>query len=67
MRREIPHHTDEQVREAVSKAVALVDELVVPADLRAAAFEQACQMFAAKQILMQEPAPIAGRLALPGL
>jgi hypothetical protein len=50
-------HSDEQVREYVAKSVALVDDLNVPGDLREAAFAQAVQLLAQKQVTFEQIAP----------
>lgn len=54
-RQEIPNNTDDQVQDYVCKALSLVHELDPPSDLRASVFEQACQMYAGKQIVMTQP------------
>lgn len=53
------HNTPEQVREYVREALAVVDELDVPDDLRAAAFAKACDLISGKQIVFEQPASIA--------
>jgi len=62
MNREFRHNTDEQVREYVEKALALVAELEPPDDLRGLVFSNACTFYAAKQIVMEQVAPLAGIL-----
>lgn len=57
MRAEIPHNTQEQVRLYIGAALELVETLEVPEDLREAAFNQAAQMLAAKQIFQEPPRP----------
>jgi hypothetical protein len=57
-RAEIPNNTPEQVREYVQQALALVDDLEPPKDLREAVFTAACGLFGSKQILMQQPQPV---------
>jgi hypothetical protein len=63
-RTEIPNNTDEQVWEYVSKALNLVHELDPAPDLRASVLEQACALYAGKQILVAQPqalpSPIPG-------
>lgn len=59
-------NTDEQVREYVGKALALIDELDVPDDLRPAAFKEAVGLYAAKT-LIQEQVPDIQRLLGNGL
>ena len=57
-RREYPHNTSEQIRGYLDDALAIVNELDPPADLRAAVFTEAVRLIAAKQIIMEQPAPI---------
>jgi hypothetical protein len=57
-REEVPNHTDEQVEEAVCKALTLVNELDPDKDLRAAVFTQACAMYASKSITVRQPQPV---------
>jgi hypothetical protein len=54
-RQEIPNNTDQQVEEYVTKALNLVRDLDPAPDLRASVFEQACQMYAGKQLLVAQP------------
>ena len=62
---EHPHNTPEQVRGYIADALALVEELDTPGDLRAVAFVQACQLLAAKQIVMEQIAPMIPHMAIP--
>lgn len=57
-RQEIPNNTPEQVRDYLQQALALVDELDIPAHLEVAAFEQAVGLIAGKQIVMVQPQPL---------
>lgn len=57
-RREIPNNTDAQVEEYVCKALSLVSELDPDPRLLASVFEQACALYASKQILMTQPQPM---------
>lgn len=62
------HNSAEQAREYIAGAVAIVDELEVPDDLRVAAFGNAVALLSAKQIEWQvagavDPA-LAARLGL---
>jgi hypothetical protein len=57
-------HSDEQVREYVAKASAIVDDLEVADDLREAAFAQAVQLLAQKQVTFEQVSP--GGLLLGG-
>lgn len=56
---EIVHNTDEQVREYVAKALALLDELEVPDELRPTVFERACNLYASKQVTLEVIQPHA--------
>lgn len=51
---ERPNNTPEQVREYVAEALAIVDELDVPDDLREAAFTAAVNLSASKQVLAEQ-------------
>ncbi len=62
---EIPHNSDEQVREYVEKALALVNDLDTPGDLRVAAFVEAIKLYAAKQVMIEAIQPGIGGLAIP--
>lgn len=57
IRHEERHHTDEQVRDVLDKAVTLVDDLGIPAELREAAFVKACDLYAAKNIVIEQVQP----------
>jgi hypothetical protein len=57
-RQEIPNNTDEQVREYVTKAVALADELRCAPDDWSAIFRAAYDGFAGKQIVMVQAQPV---------
>jgi len=50
------HNTPEQARGYVEAALALVDELSPPDDLRVAVFTKACDLFAAKQVVLEHAA-----------
>jgi hypothetical protein len=52
MRREAYHNTPEQIREYVRDALAVVDELQPPDDLREAVFTAAVNLRAAKQLTL---------------
>lgn len=65
---ELPHNTPEQVREYLAAALAIVDELDPDDDLRGVAFAKAVDLLAAKQITIEQIAPIGNALNLrPGL
>lgn len=51
---EVPHNTREQAVDVLRAAIALVDELEPPDDLRAAVFAQAAQLLAAKQVFYEQ-------------
>jgi hypothetical protein len=57
-RQELPNNTDEQVEEYVCKALGLLSELDPEPLLRGPVFEQACALYASKQIVMTQPQPI---------
>lgn len=57
-RQEIPNNTEEQVRQYLLDTLALIEEVDIPGDLRAVAFEQIFQARAGKQILMSQPQPV---------
>jgi hypothetical protein len=61
---EHPHNSDEQVREYLQAALALIADLDPPDDLRGVAFAKAVDLFSAKQIVFEQQ-PSA--LALPQL
>jgi hypothetical protein len=66
-RQESPNNTPEQVEAYIVAAIALVAELQPPTDLRAAVFEQACQLYSGKQIMLMQPQPVnLGGLDLSG-
>lgn len=57
-RTEIPNNSDEQVIEYVSKARALADQLNLTPEQWVAVFQQACQLYAGKQIMLEQPQPV---------
>jgi hypothetical protein len=61
---EHPHNSDEQVRDYLQAALALVANLEPPDDLRGVCFAKAVDLFAAKQIFYEQAAPLA---ALPNM
>lgn len=63
-RQEIRHHTDEQIIDYLRDAHAAVMKANIPEKFHVAAFEQACTLFAAKQIVMEQLAP-SGLLVPP--
>lgn len=63
---EIQHNTDEQVRDYLTKALALTEELDPPEDLRQLCFAKAADLYTSKTIMAQQPPAIAmGGLGLP--
>lgn len=56
-RQEEPHNTPVQVREYLSEALAIVDELELADELRVPAFQKACDLLAAKQIMFEQVVP----------
>lgn len=56
--------SDEEVHDAVTKALTLVDELDPPGDLRAAVFASAAELYGAKSVTFVEQYQ-PGALALP--
>jgi len=65
IRREDRNYTDAQIREALTFALAVVDELAVPDDLRVAAFQAATNLRTAKQITVEAVAPGMPVMAIP--
>jgi len=54
-RTEEPHNTLEQVEGYVRDALALVERLEVPEDLREVAFGKCCDLIASKQLFYEQP------------
>lgn len=65
LRHELMHHTDEQVREYVTKALRLVEELAPPDDLRAAVLAAAINLYSGKQIMFEQHPTAIPHLAVP--
>ena len=56
---EIPHNTPEQVRDYVSQAIELANELAPEGSTAwAAVFRASFDGFSGKQLLMQQPQPV---------
>jgi hypothetical protein len=53
-KQEYQHNTPEQVRDYLREALAIVDELDPPDELRAALFVQAVGLLSAKQIVFEQ-------------
>jgi hypothetical protein len=64
-RQEIPNNTAEQVTDYVRDAVALVELLEVPDDLRVPAFTEAVRLFAAKNVIVEQTPTHLGILGMP--
>jgi hypothetical protein len=62
---EHPHNSDEQVRDYLQAALALVDELEPPDDLRVVCFVKAAELLASKQIFYEQAAPLTALPHLP--
>jgi hypothetical protein len=58
-RQEIQNNTYEQVKLYVSDALTLTETVDPPDDLRAAVFTAAANLISGKQIVMQQPQPLA--------
>jgi hypothetical protein len=57
-RQEQPNNTPEQVREYLRGALAVLDEIDPPAELREAVFTQAVSLISGKQIIFASPQPV---------
>lgn len=65
---EIPHNSPEQIEDYLRSALELVERLEVPDDLRVAAFTKAVDLFASKQLLLEQAPPLGvGGMEIPGL
>lgn len=53
------HNTPGQVQEYVSAALALVETLDPPDDLRVAVFTKAAELYAGKQVFVEPPTSLA--------
>ena len=65
LRHEMFHYTSEQVRDHLADALALVDELQPPNDLRALAFDKAVNLLSTKQTVIEQVAPGIPNMAIP--
>lgn len=65
--REHYFHTHEQVRDAVSQALDVVNELEIEGDLRVPAFTEAVRLLAAKQVFLDQATMGAPPFAVPHL
>lgn len=62
---EAHHNTDEQVRGYIGKAIALMDELDVPAELRPTLAAEAVRLYGAKQVTYEQTQLGMPHLAIP--
>lgn len=53
---ELPHNTPEQVTDYLRDALAVVELLEPPDDLREVCFSKAVDLFSSKQIMYEQPA-----------
>jgi hypothetical protein len=58
-RQEIPNNTIEQVKEYLRDALTVTASINPPKELREAVFVAAVNLIASKQIVMQQPQPLA--------
>lgn len=57
-RTEIPNNTPAQVLEYIDHALAVVEEVAPPNDLREAVFTGALNLIAGKQVVLEQPQPV---------
>lgn len=55
--RELHLYTAEQAQQHIGDAVAIVEALDVPTDLRVPAFEKACEMLSRKEVTIDQLVP----------
>ena len=65
IRSEAFHYTAEQVRDHLRDTLAIVDDLAVPDDLRAIAFDKVFNTLSAKAIAVEQVQPALGVPMLP--
>lgn len=65
VRRELFHYTREQVRDHLRDALAIVEEIAPPDDLRAVAFEKAVNLLATKNIAVEAVGVAVPKMAIP--
>lgn len=65
VRSEHRHHTDEQIRDALAFAAALVEELELADDLRVSGFTKAAELRAAKTVEVTHAMPQVPGMAIP--
>lgn len=65
-RHEVVHNTPEQVAGYLDEALRIVAQIEPPEDLRAIAYGKAVDLLAAKNITIEQPAPLGlGGMAIP--
>ena len=64
-RTELMHNTPEQVREYLREALAIVEELDPPTDLREVAFTKAADLVSGKQIAVEQVVPGIPGMTIP--
>jgi hypothetical protein len=64
-RTDMHYHSPEQVREHMTEALAIVEGLDVPDDLRVAAFGKAFDLLAAKHVVMEQLGAALPNMTLP--
>jgi hypothetical protein len=64
-REEYHHNTPEQIEDYLASAAEVVGRIELPDDLRGIAFNKAVDLFAAKQIILAQPAAVPGLIGPP--
>jgi hypothetical protein len=62
---EYPHNKPEQVVQYVQLALALVEDLDPPEDLRVPTYMKAIELFASKQVVLEQVGVLDGHMAIP--
>jgi hypothetical protein len=62
---EYPHNKPAQVREYIVAALALVDDLDPPDDLRGPVFAKAADLYSSKQVVLEQVGVLDGGFAMP--
>jgi hypothetical protein len=63
--REQPHNSPEQVRQYLGAALAVVEALDIPPELREVAFAKAVDLFSSKQLFFDAVNPAAAAILRP--